>query len=94
MTAKRNWPTHPGIGREIEVDGVLVKIVDVKAGPMLGNVHDALQGSPLVLSSTLKLRVKYASGYEAWIPPIDGEEFCAWCSAQDARAAVAEAAQA
>lgn len=82
--AKRNWPTHPGIGREVKVDGIAVKVVDVKCGPILGNVRTALDGTEqLRLEGTLKLRVKYPSGVEKWLPPTSGPEFCAWCARQD-----------
>lgn len=81
---KRNWPNHPGIGRDITIDGTPVKIVDVKAGPMTGNPSAALNGEPFVLAGTLKLRVKWPGGAETWLPPTDGDAFIAWCEKQDA----------
>lgn len=79
---KRNWPDHPGIGRTITFNGAAVEVVDVKSGPMLFDTSSMDQPEANI-TGTLKLRVKYAGGHEAWIPPVDGQAFVNWCEKQD-----------
>lgn len=87
MSARRNWPDHISIGREISVlrGGVSepVKIVDVKAGPMLATID--YNATEIPMHGTLKLKVKpVAGGDEFWLPPTDGQKIVDWCERKDA----------
>lgn len=79
---KRNWPDHPGIGRTITFNSAAVKVVDVKLGPMLLDMSSMDQPSANI-TGTLRIRVKYPGGHEAWTPPVDGQAFVSWCEKQD-----------
>ncbi|WP_325345434.1 hypothetical protein [Xylophilus sp.] len=86
--AKRNWPGHPGIGKQLEAHGELVTVVDVKCGPML--IDTSTFDKPSAdISGTLILRIKRVDGTERWLPPIDADSFLAWCAKQDAKIAAA-----
>lgn len=76
---KRKWPDHPGIGKTIKCDGKEVKVVDVKSGPMLVDTS-AFDRPEATITGTLKLRVLYPDGREAWLPPVDGQAFVDWCN--------------
>lgn len=79
--AKRNWPDHPGIGKEITFNGVKVKVVDVKCGPMFFNPND-LDKPDVDIHYSLKLLIKYPGGHEAWTPPVNGKKFAEWAEKQ------------
>lgn len=81
--AKRNWPDHPAIGRTIMDGEVPVKIVDVKAGPMMFDPSD-LAKTDVTFIGTLKLRIKYPGGYEKWLPPTEAQPLLNWCEKKDA----------
>lgn len=81
--AKRNWPDHPAIGHTLHDGDVPVKIVDVKAGPMMFN-NSELANTYGTLIGTLRLRVEYPAGYERWLPPTEAQPLLDWCAKQAA----------
>lgn len=85
--AKRNWPDHPGIGKIVTYNGDEARVVDVKAGPMLLDTSTLDQPSATI-TGTLRLRLKLPAGNEVWTPPLDGQQFVAWCEKTEQRAEV------
>ena len=87
--SKRNWPDHIAVGRTIDLreNGGRheVRIVDVKAGPMLGTID--FKATEIPLTGTLQVKVKPVDGGpERWLPPTEGAPFVKWCEQQDAKA--------
>lgn len=67
--AKRNWPDHPLVGKEVQMlDGRTAVVVDVKCGPMYADMNSKVGQAKF--TSTIRLRLKPAGGRELWSGPM------------------------